>query len=108
MPRLQYHYLTQVRQFIISDPPTTLYKEFQIQNIGIPSIVWQQQMENACIKAYNETNIDQRDPIYWENDLTTHFQTTFRPISLVECYDPYYEDPQFGRGPYWDEELYDR
>ena len=81
MPQLQYQFLTHVRQFIISDPPTTSYKEFQMQTIGIPSIVWQQQMENACIKAYNETNINQRDPIDWENDLTTDFQTTFRPIS---------------------------
>ena len=108
MPRLQYHYLTHVRQIILSDPPTISYKEFQMKTIGIPSIVWQQQMENACIKAYNDTNINQREPIDWENDFANDFQTTFRPISLIENYDPYYEDPQFGRDPYWDDEHYDQ
>ena len=61
LPRLQYDLLTQVRQFVLSDPPTTLYKEFQTQTIGIPSVVWQQQIENACIQDYNATNTDQRD-----------------------------------------------
>ena len=74
MSRLQYDYLTHVRQFVISDPPTTLYKEFQTQTIGISSVVWQQYMENACIQAYNETNTDQRDPIDWENDLLRTFR----------------------------------
>ena len=65
-------------------------------------------MENACIITYNQTNVDQRDLILWDDDLTKNFETTFRPLQLIDNYDPYFEDPQYGRDPYWDEEIYDQ
>ena len=65
-------------------------------------------MENACITTYNETHVDQRHQIVWDEDLMKNFETTFRPLPLIDNYDPYFEDPQYGRDPYWDEEIYDQ
>ena len=44
-PRLQWADYTSVRQYVMSDPPTIVYQSHQTLNTGIPSGVWQQQME---------------------------------------------------------------
>ena len=44
----------------------------------------------------------------WDTDYTKTFLTNFRPLTLVEDYNPQYIDPQYGCDPYWDETLYDQ
>ena len=44
----------------------------------------------------------------YEYDYTDNFDTQFRPLPEVVAYDAYFVDPQYGLGPYWDEELYDQ
>ena len=56
-PRLQWADYTSVRQYVISDPPTIVYHSHQTSNTGIPSVVWQQQMEKAYIRRYNIMHI---------------------------------------------------
>ena len=51
-PRLQRADYTSVRQDVMSDPPTIVYVCHQTLNTGIPSVVWQQQMEKAYNRRY--------------------------------------------------------
>ena len=44
----------------------------------------------------------------WDPDYTTTFTTRFRPIPLIDDYNPTYIDPDYGRDPYWDIELYNQ
>ena len=44
----------------------------------------------------------------YKYDYTDNFETQFRPLPEVVAYDAYFVDPQYGFGPYWDEELYDQ
>ena len=76
--------------------------------MGYPSVVWQQQMEKATIFTYNNTHLFQNPIPVWDPDYTTTFTTRFRPIPLVDDYNPTYIDPDFGRDPYWDTELYNQ
>ena len=55
--RLHYHEIVKVRQFVISDPATIIFLQYETQLMGYPSIVWQQQMEEACTKTYNNTHL---------------------------------------------------
>ena len=41
-------------------------------------------------------------------DYTKNFETQFRPLQLIEDFYPRYIDPEYGSGPYWDNELYDK
>ena len=41
-----------VRQYVISDPPNIIYIQTQNVTTGIPSTVWQQQMDNARIETH--------------------------------------------------------
>ena len=75
--------------------------------MGYPSIVWQQ-MEKATIITYNFTHLFQKPIPVWDPDYTTTFTTRFRPIPLVDDYNPTYIDPDYGRDPYWDTELYNQ
>ena len=74
--------------------------------MGYPSVVWQQQMEKVIITTYNNTHLFQKPIPVWDTDYTTTFTTRFRPIPLMDDYNPTYIDPDFGRDPYWDTELY--
>ena len=76
--------------------------------MGYPSVVWQQQREKATIITYNNTHLFQKPIPVWDSDYTTTFTTPFRPISLVNDYNPTYIDPDYGRDPYWDTELYNQ
>ena len=70
------------------------------------SVVWQEQMEKAIDTSYNNTQLFQKPIPVWDPDYTTTFITRFRPIPLVDDYNPTYIDPDYGRDPYWGTELY--
>ena len=107
-PRLQYHQLVSVRQYNKSDPPTRTFHNYQQHLMGYPSVVCQQQMEKATIITYNNTHLFQKPIPVWDPDCTACFTTRFRPIPLVDDYDPTYIDPDNGRDPYWDTEQYNQ
>ena len=64
-------------------------------------------LEKACIRTYKIVHNDRPDRFY-EIDYTKDFETQFRPLPLTEDYHPQYPDPECGKDPYWDDELYDR
>ena len=78
-----------VRQYVISDPPTINFCLY-ITN-GIPSVVWQQQIGKAYIKNYKVVQNDRPDR-YYDLDYTKDFETQFRPLQLIEEYNPQYID----------------
>ena len=45
---------------------------------------------------------------FWDLDYTTTFTTQFRPIPLIDAFDQTYIDPDYGRDPYGDTEIYNR
>ena len=92
----------------MSDPPTIVYHSHQTLNTGIPSVVWQQQMEKAYIRKYNNKHIIHQIFPTNEYDYTDNFDTQFRPFTEDVAYDAYFVDPQYGLDPYWDEDLYDQ
>ena len=96
-----------VRQYVISDPPIITFRHYIKDTNSTPSVVWQQQTEKAYIKTYKQVHNDRPDRFY-ENDYTKDFEIQFRPLPLVEDYHPHYTDPEYGKDPYWDDELYDR
>ena len=96
-----------VRQYVISDPPIINFRQYIKDTNGTPLVVWQQQMEKACIKAYKQVHNHRPDQFY-EIDYTKDFESQFRPLPLVEEYHPKYTDPEYGKDPYWNDELYDR
>ena len=96
-----------VRQYVVSDPPIIKFRQHIKDTNGIPSIVWQQQMEKAHIKTYKTAHVDRRDR-YYEKDYTKDFETQFRPLQIIEDYNPQNIDPEYGKDSYWDDDLYDR
>ena len=42
---------------------------------------------------------------FFDMDYTTAFETRFRPLQLIEGYDPHYIDPEFGIDQFWDNSL---
>ena len=64
-------------------------------------------MEKTCIRTFKIVHKDRPDQFY-EIDHTKDFETQFRPLPLIEDYHPQYPDPEYGKDPYWDDELYDR
>ena len=96
-----------VRQYVISDPPIIKFRQHIKDTNGIPSFVWQQQMEKAYIKTYKVAHNDRPDR-YYEKNYTKDFETQFRPLQLIEDYNPQFIDPEYEKDPYWDDDLYDR
>ena len=41
-------------------------------------------------------------------DYTTCFTTRFRRIPFIYDYNPTYIDPEYGKDPYWDAEIYNQ
>ena len=76
--------------------------------MGYPSVVWQQQMEKAITTTHKNTHLFQKPIPVWDLDYTTTFTTRFRPIPLIDDYNPTYIDPDYGRDPFWDSELYNQ
>ena len=65
--------MTRITNYVLSDPPLATYKEYQKYTVGIPIVVWQQQMEIARIetqKTINDTNTPLPD---WEHDHTLRY-----------------------------------
>ena len=92
----------------MSDPPTKTFHEYQQQLMGYPSVVWREQMEKAIITTYNNTHWFQKQIHVWDPDYTTTFTTRFRPIPLIDDYNPTLTDPDYCRDPYWDIEIYNQ
>ena len=70
--------------------------------------VWQQQMEKAYIQRFNIMHMIHKILPTNEYDHTDKFDTQFRPLPEVVAYATYVVHPQYGYGPYWDEDLYDQ
>ena len=96
-----------IRQYVISDPANIAYKQSQKDITGTPSTVWQQQMVEACTQTQNIIHSD-HPYLYRRNNLTKDSETHFRPLQTVEDYNPQYYDPEYGKDPYWDDDLYDK
>ena len=79
-----------------------------MSNTGIPSVVWQQQMEKAYTRRYNNMQMIHKTLPTYEYDYTDNFETRFGPLPEVVAYDTYFVDPQYGLDPYWDKDLYDQ
>ena len=65
-------------------------------------------MEKATIITYNNTHLFQKPILVRDPDYTATLTIRFRPIPLVDNYNPTYIDPDYGRDPYWDTELYNQ
>ena len=96
-----------VRQYVISDPPNIIYNQIQNDTTGIPSTVWQQQMDNARMETQYIVHSDHPN-LYRRNNHDKDSKTHFRPLQTVEGYDPQYYNPEYGKDPYWDDNLYDK
>ena len=46
--------------------------------------------------------------LYRRNSHTKDSETQFRPLQTVEDYNPQNHDPEYGKDPYWDDDLYDK
>ena len=107
MPRLQISDQMSIRQYVISDPANIAYKQSQKNITGTPSTVWQQQMVEACTQTQYIFHSD-HPYLYRRNNITKDSETQFRPLQTVEDYNPQYYDPEYGKDPYWDDDLYDK
>ena len=107
MPRLQICDRMSIRQYVISDPANIIYKQSQNDINGTPSTVWQQQMEEAYTATQYIINSD-HPHLYRRNSHTKDSESQFRPLQTVEDYNPHYYDPEYGRDPYWDDDIYDK
>ena len=65
-------------------------------------------MDKAITITYTNTHVFQKPFPIWDPDYTTTFTTRFRPIPLIDYYNPTYIDPGYGRDPYWDTEIYNQ
>ena len=97
-----------MRQNVISGPPTIVYHSHQTMNTGIPSVVWQQQMEKAYFQSYSNMHMIHKTLPTYKHNYTDNFDTQFRLLPEVAAYDTYFVDPQYGLDPYLDEVLYDQ
>ena len=78
-----------------------------MSNTGIPSVVWQQQMEKAYIRRYKDMHMIHKTFPTYKHDYTDNFDTHFGLLPEVVLYDIYFIDPQYGLDLYWDEEIFD-
>ena len=96
MPRLQFNEKLRVRQYIISDPSNVHYTEYYTSLNETSSADWQQQMKTP------PTSLD---------PMSTRLQndtTPIRLIPLIDDYNPYYFDSDYGFDPYWDANCYNQ
>ena len=99
MPRLQIKEKLRVRQFIISDPSNVYYTVYYTALKETSSADWQQQMKTP---PTSRTILD-----LMSNRLQTD-TTTIRLIPLIDDYNPYYPDPDYGFDPCWDANCYNQ
>ena len=96
MPRLQFNTKLRVRQYIISDPSNIYYTEYYTSLKETSSADWQQQMKTPPTSPDPMSNRLQNDT------------STIRLIPLVDDYNPYYPDTDYGFDPYWDANCYNQ
>ena len=82
MPRLQINDYMSVRQYVISDPPIINLRQYVKDINGIPSVVWQQQMEKAYIKTFKAVHNDCPDR-YYDFDYTKNFETLYHYSKIL-------------------------
>ena len=70
-----------VRQYVIYDPPNIIYKQTQNDTTGMPSTVWQQQMDNAHMETQYIIHSD-HPYLYRRNIDHNDSETQFRPLQL--------------------------
>ena len=99
MPRLQINEKLRVRQYIISDPSNVYYTEYYTTLKETSSADWQQQMRTPPTTSTTVDNM--------YNRLQTD-TNTIRLIPLIDDYNPYYPDPDYGFDPYWDANCYNQ
>ena len=99
MPRLHFNEKLRVRQYIISDPSTVYYTEHYSSLKENSSADWQQQVKHI------PSNFQKLD---LQSDERHCNFTTIRPIPLIDNYNPYYLDPDFGFDPFWDIQIYNQ
>ena len=99
MPRLQFNTKLRVRQNIISDPSNIYSTEYYTSLKETSSADWQQQMKTP------PTSHTTLDPM---SNRLQNDTSTIRPIPLVDDYNPYYPDPDYGFDPYWDANCYNQ
>ena len=83
----------------MSDTPTGFYTEHYSYLKNSSSADWQQQVKNT---PTNLRDLDHR------SDRQQHNTTTIRLLPLIDNYNPYYLDPNFGFDPYWDIQIYNQ
>ena len=64
-------------------------------------------MAEACTETQYIIHSD-HPYLYQRNSHTKDSETQFRPLQTVEDYNPQYYDPEYGKVPYWDDDIYDR
>ena len=97
MPRLQINEKLRVRHFIISDPSTIYYTEYYSSIKENSSVDWQQQVKHIPTNLHN---LDVQSNRQHSNT------TTLRTLPLIDNYNPFYPDPDFGFDSYWDTQIY--
>ena len=99
MPRLQINEKLRARQYIISDPSNVYYTEYYTTLKETSSADWQLQMRTPPTTSTTVDNM--------YNRLQTD-TNTIRLIPLIDDYNPYYPDPDYGFDPYWDANCYNQ
>ena len=99
LPRLQINEKLRVRQYIISDPSTIYYTEYYSSIKENSSADWQQQVKHIPTNLHN---LDLQSNRQHSNT------TTICTLPLIDSYNPYYPDPDFGFDPYWDIQIYNQ
>ena len=77
-------------------------------NTGIPSVVWQQQIEAAYIQRYSDIHMIHKTRPTYEHDYRENVNTQFRPFLEVVENDTCLVDPQYGLDFSWDEDVNDQ
>ena len=99
MPRLQKDDNLRVRQNIISDSSNVYHTEYYTALKATSSADWQQQMETP---PTSHTTLDLMSKRLHPNTPTIRF------IPLIDDYNPYYPDPDYGFDSYWDTNCYNK
>ena len=99
MQQLQLNDKLRVRQFVVSDPPNVFYTESYTTLNNMSSADLQHQMTTTSahlnIRDYESARL--HTIIYY-----------LRHLLVIDNYNPYYPDPDYGFDPYWDVHLYNQ
>ena len=96
--------IVSVRQYNRSDSPKKTFHDYQQQLMGYPSVVCSRWRKLSLLHI--TTSICTKIQFLCDTDYTTIFTNRFRPIPLIDDYNPTYFDADYGRDPYWDTENY--